>query len=983
MKRLSATAWLFMAAAPAALAAGLMAPTERAYAQSQSAAQAPATGTDDQAIQLEEIMVTGSFIRREGYNNPSPLEVIDRSDMGAQGATNITDIVKNVAVNTGSEFNFDRTNQNFTFGTAQFNLRGLGLGSTLTLINGRRITRSAAVANDGSQFVDVNSLPMNMIERMEILKDGASALYGTDAVAGVVNIITRSNFEGFELEGRYQTTTENSQEDINLNAAFGAGNDRSHISAFFTYFDRTDLRGIDRDFFPNRLSPETDTGQGMPGTFFPAISDGNGGFIQAPGAPGQPAGSLAVPPPSRQTGTGPVPDPRCLDQTGLPDASGLKIIGPGADTRAGIGVGANVGVLGPDVRGFCAFNFAENFSIVPDERRVLFFTEARHKLNDRLELFAEFNYADNRSTVDASPSLPNQFEAILVPANNPFIPTVEELGGINPVFHNPDGSPRAVFAQFRVKNLIDGSGQMQVDSETWRAMAGLRFDLSDNWFGEVHYQRSENEVSFTDNAATVFSFTEDALAGTLRGFEGQFLNPFASEIFDRPTDQALEDAVMRTSERFTKAEQTTVEGFVSGTIESLQLPGGSVGVAFGGSYRKNTFLLDNDGLLEIGDSFFQPPSPDGSGDIDVYGFFGEISLPVTSRIELSAAVRYEDYGSAIGDTIDPKISARWQATDWAALRASFGTSFRAPNVSQTAIFETGTQRLNDPFLPGPGGLSCDANNDNAINVAGGETRPINTAFGKVGNPDLTPEESTNFNVGFVIEPPRSNVRISVDYWNYDVDDVILLEDNQAIAFNDCLDDGIANDPRITRTASGTIIDVSRAFFNGASLETDGVDLNVSYDLAMGRFGDLNASAVVSWINSFDIDLGAFGSGEVIDGVGSRNRTNPFRSVPEWRANFPVNWFYKNHNLNITARIVDGVFDDQSLVQVDAETTFDVQYQYRLDGLLSAEDAITLTVGAVNVFDNEVPVIPGETFRFDSKLHDPRQRMLYVRLKFEG
>ena len=153
MKRLSATAWMFMAAAPAALAVGLMAPAKGAYAQTQSGSQEPVsnageTGTEAQAIELEEIMVTGSFIRREGYNNPSPLEVIDRSNMGAQGATNITDIVKNVAVNTGSEFNFDRTNQNFTFGTAQFNLRGIGLGSTLTLINGRRITRSAAVAND-------------------------------------------------------------------------------------------------------------------------------------------------------------------------------------------------------------------------------------------------------------------------------------------------------------------------------------------------------------------------------------------------------------------------------------------------------------------------------------------------------------------------------------------------------------------------------------------------------------------------------------------------------------------------------------------------------------------------------------------------------------------------------------------------------------------------------------------------------------------
>ncbi len=972
------TRHLLVAVAPMALwAAGGGTP---ALAQDSSTGPNGATqqAESDTAADLEEIVITGSYIRRQGYNAPSPLQVIGSDDIEAQGATNLTDIVKYVAANTGSEFNFDRTNQNFTFGTAQFNLRGLGLGATLTLINGHRMTRSAAVANDGSQFVDINSLPMNMVERIEILKDGASALYGTDAVAGVVNIITRSDFVGFEVEGRYQTTTENSQEDVNLNAAWGAGNDDSHVAAFFTYFDRTDLRGIDRDFFPTRFSPETNTGLGMPGTFFPAVDpDGDGVYTIAPGAPGQPPGSLAVPPPSRRTGTGPVPDPRCLDRTGLQDRSSLALLGPGGATRAGIGVGDDIPVLDPAVRGFCSFNFAENFSLVPDERRLLLFVEGRHRLNDHVEVFGEFNFADNRSTVDASPSLPNLFEPLLVPANNPFIPTPEELGGINPVFHNDDGTPRPVFVQFRVKSLADGSSQMQVDSDTWRALAGLRFDIDGNWHGEVHYQRSQNEVRFTDNGATVLSFARDALAGKLRGFEGQFLNPFASEIFDRPTDQALEDAVIRTSLRFSKAEQTTVEGYLSGNIEALRLPGGPVGLALGGSYRKNTFLLDNDDLLEIGDSFFQPKSPDGAGSIDVFGVFGELSLPLLDNVEAQAALRYEDYGEGIGDTLDPKVALRWDANEWAAFRGSFGTSFRAPNVTQTDIFEAGTQRLQDPFFPGPGGLSCSVNPDGTIAAFRGS----NTAFGKEPNPNLKPEDSTNFTLGAVVEPTRS-LRVSADYWHYDYKDVIVLEDNQAIAINDCLDDGIANDPRITR-ANGAIINVSRAYFNAASVLTDGIDLSVHYGMDVGDLGRVTASAEVSWVNRFTIDLGPFGNGQKIKGVGSRNRTNPFRSVPEWRANFPLNWFYGNHMLNVTARVVDGVRDDATGFQVDAETLFDVQYQYRWDGVLDDEDVIIFTVGAVNVFDNKVPAIPNETFRFDSKLHDPRQRMIYIRLKFTG
>ena len=286
--------------------------------------------------------------------------------------------------------------------------------------------------------------------------------------------------------------------------------------------------------------------------------------------------------------------------------------------------------------------------------------------------------------------------------------------------------------------------------------------------------------------------------------------------------------------------------------------------------------------------------------------------------------------------------------------------------------------MQDPFFPGPGGLTCTVNPDGTIS----RFRGVNTAFGKLPNPNLKPESATNVNVGTVVEPV-DGLRVAADYWFYDYNDVIVLEDNQAIVINDCLDDGIANDPRVTRNASGSIIDVSRQYFNAASVKTDGIDLLVSYTRDLGRLGLVNATASVSWVKKFNIDLGPFGPGQVIKGVGSRNRTNPFRSVPEWRANFPLNWFYGNHMLNVTARVVDGVRDDATGFQVDAETLFDVQYQYRWDGVLDDEDVIIFTVGAVNVFDNKVPAIPNETFRFDSKLHDPRQRMIYIRLKFTG
>ncbi len=244
---------------------------------------------------IEEVVVTGSYIKRLSQEDSiSPITNMGREEINATGILTGQELMRWLPSNTGSENQADALTQGGTPGTANINLRGLGLGSTLVLINGRRQTVSSATANGGDTFVDINSLmPMIMLQNIEILKDGAAALYGSDAVAGVANYKTRDNFEGIEIRADYQATEDNDgHDDQEISLLFGTGNEQSSIVAGFSYFKRDELQLLERD-----LPRKTTSTFGNPGSYV---------VLGAPVAGSPPA----APPP------GFTPDPNCLDATG-------------------------------------------------------------------------------------------------------------------------------------------------------------------------------------------------------------------------------------------------------------------------------------------------------------------------------------------------------------------------------------------------------------------------------------------------------------------------------------------------------------------------------------------------------------------------------------------------------------------------------------------------------------------------------------------
>lgn len=196
---------------------------------------------------LEEVTVIGSYLRTSQGDMPSPIEVLEREEFASQGISTPAEFVSTLTINTGAENSADNFTGGGTFGTSNINLRGLGIGANLVLLNGRRQTQSAIANDDGETFVDIASLvPMIALERVEVLKDGASSLYGSDAISGVVNFVTRSGFEGFEIHANYQTVTEDSQSDAELSALWGATTGQSSIIVAGYYLDRSSLTSAER-----------------------------------------------------------------------------------------------------------------------------------------------------------------------------------------------------------------------------------------------------------------------------------------------------------------------------------------------------------------------------------------------------------------------------------------------------------------------------------------------------------------------------------------------------------------------------------------------------------------------------------------------------------------------------------------------------------------------------------------------------------------
>ena len=890
---------------------------------------------------MDEIIVTGSYIRRPTQaDSPVPLSTITQEDLIALGVNEISDVIERLTINTGSQNNPDAFTQNFTTGTSNVNLRGLGVSSTLVMVNGRRQTQSAAATDRGENFVDTSSLPpMIAFDRIEVLKDGATALYGSEAVAGVVNFITRSDFVGFDLQLEFQGVDGFSQEDTQISGLYGIGNDTTHFLAAVSILDRDPLTTNDR-----RLSGPTDdlSQAGNPGSFLVPSLPGNPvyGLVWTAAFDGNLNGVADALEP--RLGLPPVPG-ASLPVFADPDCTNIAAQDPKVVPDITASVPSPVGNI---PLGLCQFDFGQFYTLVPEEERVSAYLELTHDFSDRLAGRLELHVANNEARRNNSPSFP--FAAF---------PEVSATHPDNPYGTDVNFIGRVIGAGGTVAQSIH-------DSDTWRFAASLTGDINTAWSWELGLQESRNDIFVGASDVLVDRFDSailglggpncDPTTGSAGVGNCAYFNPFGSALTNTGTSNspALLDDLLGFMSYEAQSELLTLDGILTG--EFGELSAGPLGAAFGLQIRQDELNYDYNDEANRDNFLFLVGNPDFGNDRDVTALFMELALPLSETVDVQLAARYEDYGDDV-DSADPKVSLLWRPSDSVSVRSSYGTSFRAPSLFQADGTQTSLAELIDPNVGIPQFFPVRA-----------QPNPSGTL--------LQPEQADIFNLGvswFITE----NLELGLDYWSFDYTDVIIQQSPQALLDVAAAGDAQALSQVIRDPISGLLLRIDSFYDNASSLETDGFDLSITYDIDAGSAGNFRLGAEATTVSSYDAVDPQAGR---IDGAGKRNFRNFATSVPELRASAFLNWQRGSHGANLYVNHIDSYVDDEdgALAPIDSYLSVDAQYNFRFQ----RERGPTISVGAINLFDEDPPRV-ATNGGYDSKVHDPRGRLFYAKASF--
>lgn len=915
-------------------------------------ASQPAGSSDGSVV--EEVVVTGTNTRRPAADNLVPVQVLGRDEVLRTGAAQVSDVLRTIPANTGSAL-YNETG--LLSGTAQFQLRGLGFSSTLTLVNGRRAGVAPLSDKSGADFLDINQFPTSMIQRIDVLKDGASAIYGSEAVAGVVNIITRRGFDGFEITAQAQTS---SNESYGVNLAAGQRSERGYVSLYGAYHHQTQNVRTDFDWIMERIG-----GDGVPGRSQLLSSNGYPGTfsrarLNASGAPAAVAGAPTT------------PDPHCEALGGV-----FRIADNGTVNRS-----------------TCNFDFVDQIGIIPEVHRLQAFVEARYDLSDRLTWFNETSASRNLNFITKQPgSYSNGLVAgsgfLFVPASHPFNFFVQSPTNPNAIVYKDPATwnpavDQAVdlVANYRPEGGVYRANKRQ-ENINIRVLNGFEVELSRDWVTSLSHMYAYARFSEEDPVR----YNADALNRlTLAGQYNPFGTAAVSPDLVSPKDgtslaantAAILGQVFYTSNVVRRTEQHVVDFGATGPLWAP--PTGEITMAVGAQYRALTLTAIPDSLAAAGQADSPATESSVRGRQVAKSVYGELSVPLTGRADVQLALRHDAYEGAIGSSTDPKIAAGVNVFDWLRLRGSWGTSFQAPTLNQTSTSQA-FQIINDPVVLTPDGLACGA-------AATGNNVLVVTEGGS-----LEPQKSKSLTLGADLRPV-SRLRVTADYWRYDYSNLIAAGQNgQAIVNGQCSGGAYQDDPRVQRGAAGQLFRINTAYVNVGKVITDGVDLSATYDWPDTGFGDLSFRLDATYVRKFDV----YGpGGAVSDRVGSRNFNTNFAPMPEWRASGAVRWSFGLQSVSLGVQYTDGYLNDQSNnAPIDSFTTVDLQVSRELPAVAGSE-APTLTLGVNNLFNEDPPAlnrynaagaaITGTVSDIDRPGYDPlagadiRGRSFYVTVK---
>ena len=847
------------------------------------------------AEEVEEVVVTGSYIKGSPTDGASPVELYDRDTIEGIGAVDVADITANMVVDTGSENNADSFTSGSMQGRTNVNLRGLGLSSTLVLFDGRRQTVTGTTANDGSVFVNTSAIPVIALDRVEILKEGAASVYGSDAVAGVVNYIFRRDFTGFEVDLTSQETDLGNSQDRRGSFIWGVENGDTNLVVAYSALNRTPLSQSELELAPLGVS-----GLGTSFLLFGPSTVESGPY----------AGTYSA---FQNVG-----DPSCE---------------------------ANKGIIIPQASGFrCGFKYGPRFNIVNDEDHDQLYASLQTNLTNGVT--AKLDYLKADTEVHDNPQ-------------SPSYPALSYLSPANAIAPGKGGNPFGVPVLWIGRPLASAfpSPFAPREIEMERVSFGLTGQMENGFDWDFAMTRSEedNYGRQPDTGTSKLAAAIDGTGGPSGDQTFNLFDPFANS-------QELRDWLRSDQETWTNVVLSVVDFVMSGEV-------GDISLAVGAQSRREKYdirrspnsIVEFDAagnLTKPADMIFLGGGTESSASRTTNAVFMEASTDLAENLELKGAVRYEDMEN--DSNIDPKISLRYEVSDEVIVRASVSTSYREASLSQLTTSGVGLQGIQD------------YNEDGS--AKGG------TAFIRIaqdGNPNLEAEEADNLNIG-VIWRPLDNFEAKVDYWMVDYSDVITIESAQGIVSR------TPNDPKVKRTIDGTLTGVTTSYFNAASVETNGLDVEMSYgmDTALGEmlFG-LNATHMLQ----YEIPIG----GVTTDVVGLFNHDNFARSLPETKMVVSAALDAGRHTAAAfgrwvssyeTTRPVSASAAAQGFTQdIDSHFTVDLQYTYTFD-FMQADD-LKVTFGVKNAFDEEVPqVYDAANWSYDPKHHDPRGRMYSVGFK---
>lgn len=866
---------------------------------------------------VQRITVTGSSIKGVAAQSASPITVIRTEELAKQGITTTEEALSTVSANQSSYVVAQNVGASSTAGSVA-DLRGLGSNKTLVLLNGRRLANTPF----DTSTVDLTNIPLSMIDRVEVLKDGASAIYGTDAIGGVINFITKKEFRGLNLavEGGIPRGDGGKSQQYNIFGGFGdLDEQRYNVYAALDFHKRDGVMASERDVSRRgSVLPELGVSN-TSGNSFPAnVSEE-------------------------------------ITEEKVKNEQPIYTGNPYAATGC-----ANDGITTPNARKTtCRINTQKLIGIIPATEGWSLLAKGTLKLNEDFNAIAEYVHTDDTITVSIAPDvLSGGGYDYFIPSTSPYYPG----NGITPALNGIAGLDK-----LSVNMRSQGGNRVNETKRTSdRILLGLdgtfkEWDVN----GGISYATSDAE----DNLLSGYMNNEKVRANLANGT----LNPFGPSANANIWNEMGVSGVTNSA----SIDATNVDITVSRPI--YKLSAGDVGFALGAAYRSEdwkdgqnkavTSLVESTGI--------DPEQEDNKGSRNLKAVFTEFQIPLHKTLNAQLAARYDDY-SDFGSTFNPKAALRWQPNKKLMLRSSYSTGFRAPSLFElnSAQFKTYTQSAwNDPVLC-PNGPKGELGSGGIVEI------DCETQFKRLtsGNADLKAEESRNITTGIVFEPMK-NLVFNFDYFNIKVENQIGTL-TEGIIFNN--HNKYAN--KFVRTADGHLDYIIQQIENLGNVKTSGFDMGVQWrSVNSPRYGRLGLSFEGTYIDKYDFQserngewqhaVGAYNGALDMPILRWKHNANISWNYENWGINLQQIYTRGYLDSNDPEQVEESYLNHR----VSAYTL------YNLSGTYSGFKNTELTLGIKNLFNAEPSasnVTSNFQYGYDPRVTDPMGRVYFGRATYK-